>query len=104
MARMITIFKRPADIAAVDKHYFEIHIPLAKALPGLRKYEVSQGPIATRTGVSDFHLVSTLHFDDVATIKQAFASPQGQACGADRRAFAPDEAQSLMLLFDSREI
>ena len=104
MARMITIFRRPADSAAFDTHYFEIHVPLAKTLPGLRKYEVSQGPITTRAGASDFHLVSTLHFDDLAAIKQAFASPQGQACGADRRAFAPDEAQSLLLLFDTREV
>jgi uncharacterized protein (TIGR02118 family) len=104
MAQMITIFKQPPDIAAFDKHYFEMHVPLAKTLPGLRKYEVSHGPIATRADASDFHLVSTLHFDDLAAIKQAFASPQGQACGADRRAFAPDDAQSLMFLFDTREV
>jgi uncharacterized protein (TIGR02118 family) len=103
MARMITIFTKPNDVTAFERHYFESHVPLAKKLPGLRKYEVSTGPIATRGGVSDFHLVSMLHFDSLETMKEAFASPQGQACAKDRRALAPDE-DAFMLLFDTRDI
>jgi uncharacterized protein (TIGR02118 family) len=73
-------------------------------LPGLRKYEVSQGQIVTPLGGADFHLVATLHFDDLAAIQAAFASPQGKAAGEDRRIFAPDGADVVMLLFDSREV
>lgn len=104
MARMVVIYKTPQDVAAFERHYFGTHTPLAKRLPGVRKYEVSQGPIMTPTGVSDFHFVATLHFDDLAAIKRAFASPEGQACAADRRNFAPDPSQFLMLLFDDREV
>lgn len=104
MARMVVIYKTPKDVAAFDKHYFEIHVPLAKTLPGLRKYEVSQGPVRTPAGASGFHLVATLHFDDLAALQKAFASPAGQAAAADRRVFAPDDAEVLMLLFDSREV
>jgi uncharacterized protein (TIGR02118 family) len=50
MARMTVIYRTPADAAAFDKHYFETHVPLAKKIPGLRKYEVSQGPIVTTAG------------------------------------------------------
>jgi uncharacterized protein (TIGR02118 family) len=103
MARMMMIFTKPKDVAAFEKHYFETHVPMAKKLPGLRKYEVSRGPIATRTGASDFHLVSTLHFDSLAAIKEAFATEIGQACAADRRALAPD-GDALMLLFETQEI
>jgi hypothetical protein len=35
-----------AILVAFDKHYFEAHVPIAKKIPGLRKYEVSQGPVA----------------------------------------------------------
>ncbi len=104
MARMVVIYKTPKDEAAFDKHYFETHVPLAKRLPGLRKYEVSHGPIATPAGGSGFHLVATLHFDDLAAIGTAFASPVGREAAADRRSFAPDDADVLMLLFDSREV
>ena len=103
MARMVTIFTKPTDVAAFEKHYFETHVPLAKKLPGLRKYEVSRGPIMTRGGVSDFHLVSTLHFDSLDAMKVAFASAVGQECAADRRVLAPD-SDALMLLFETEEI
>jgi uncharacterized protein (TIGR02118 family) len=102
-ARMVVIYKTPKDVAAFERHYFATHIPLAKNLPGLRKYEVSQGPIVTPHGASDFHFVATLHFDDLAAIKGAFATPAGQLCAADRRNLAPDPADFFMLLFDSQE-
>lgn len=34
MARMIAIYRTPKDPEAFDKHYFEVHIPLAKKLHG----------------------------------------------------------------------
>jgi uncharacterized protein (TIGR02118 family) len=104
MARMVVIYKTPRDVAAFDKHYYEVHVPLAKKLPGLRKYEVSQGPIATPAGPSDVYLVATLHFDNLAAIQKAFASAEGQAAGADRRIFAPDDSRVQMLLFENREV
>jgi len=104
MAQMVVIYKTPKDPAAFDRHYFEIHVPLAKKLPGLRKYEVSLGPIATPAGGPAYHMVATLHFDDLAAIQRAFASPEGQAAAVDRRIFAPDDAELIMLLFDNREV
>jgi uncharacterized protein (TIGR02118 family) len=104
MARMVVIYKIPKDMAAFQRHYFDTHVPLAKKLPGLRKYEVSEGPVVTPQGASDFHFVATLHFDDLVAIKRAFATPEGQVCAADRRNLAPDPADFLMLLFDGRDV
>jgi uncharacterized protein (TIGR02118 family) len=104
MARMVVIYQTPRDVEAFDRHYFEIHVPLAKKIPGLRKYEVSDGPIATPAGTSNVHLIGTLHFDDLAAIKMAFASAEGQAAGADRRRFAPDDSDVQMFIFDNREV
>jgi len=104
MARMVVIYRTPKNVEAFDRHYFEIHVPLAKKIPGLRKYEVSDGPIAAPVGTSNVHLVGPLHFDDLAAIEKAFASPEGQASRADRRLFAPDDSGVQMFLFDSREV
>jgi uncharacterized protein (TIGR02118 family) len=79
-------------------------VPLAKTIPGLRKYEVSDGPIATPVGTANVHRIGTLHFDDRAAIEKAFASAEGQAAGADRRRFAPDDSGVQMFLFDNREV
>jgi uncharacterized protein (TIGR02118 family) len=74
MARLVVLYKTPKNAAAFDKYYFETHVPIAKKVPGLRKYEVSQGPIATPAGPSGLHLIATLHFDDLAAIQRVFAS------------------------------
>lgn len=103
MARMVVIYKVPKDPVAFDEHYFRVHVPLAKRLPGLRKYEVSRGPIAVPAGGSGFHMVAMLHFDSLAAIRAAFATPEGRACGADRRVLAPNDQDVIMLLFDDRE-
>jgi uncharacterized protein (TIGR02118 family) len=101
---MVVIYRTPNDRAAFDRHYFEVHVPLSKKIPGLLKYEVSDGPIATPSGTSDVHRIGTLHFDDLAAIKTAFASVEGQAAAADRRLFAPDDSGVQMFLFENKEV
>jgi uncharacterized protein (TIGR02118 family) len=102
VAELVVMYKTPKDTAAFDKHYSEQHIPLAKRLPGLRKYAISQGPVATPAGPSPFHLVAILTFDSLAAIQAAFASAEGRATAKDVQAFASGGAD--MLLFDTREV
>ena len=102
MATLVVMYKTPKDPAAFDKYYVEKHIPLAKKIPGLRKYEVSQGPVATPAGPSAYHLVALLHYDNIAAIQSAFASPEGQAAVADVQAFATGGADIIM--FDTRQV
>lgn len=102
MAQLVVMYKAPRDAAAFDQHYFERHIPLAKRIPGLKKYEVSQGPVATPGGPSGYHLIATLQFDDMAAIQKAFASAEGQAAVADVQTFATGGVD--MFMFDSRQV
>jgi uncharacterized protein (TIGR02118 family) len=102
MAHLVVMYKTPKDAAAFDKHYSETHIGLAKKIPGLKKYEISQGPVATPAGPSGVHLVATLHFDNIAAIQQGFASAEGKAAAADVQKFATGGVE--MFLFDNREV
>ena len=102
MARLVVVYKTPKDASAFDRYYFNTHVPLAKKIPGLRRYEVSDGPVASPAGSSGVHLIAILQFDDVAAIQQAFASPEGQAAAADLQNFATGGAE--LLFFDSREV
>jgi uncharacterized protein (TIGR02118 family) len=102
MARLLVMYRTPKDTAAFDKHYQQTHIPLAKKIPGLRKFDVSQGPIGTPAGPSPFYSIVTLHFDDMAALQKALASPEGQAAAADVPTFASGGAD--MLVFDSHEV
>jgi uncharacterized protein (TIGR02118 family) len=96
------MYKTPKDTAAFDKHYFEKHVPIAKKIPGLRKYQVSRGPVATPAGPSGLHLIATLTFDNLAAIQAAFASAEGRAAAADVQTFATGGAD--MILFDTSEV
>jgi len=102
MAQVVVMYKTPKDTAAFDKHYSEIHIPLAKKIPGLRKYEISKGPVATPVGPSGFYLIATLYFDDLAAVKAGFGSAEGKAAGADVATFATGGAD--MIMFDNKEV
>ena len=101
MARMIVLYTTPPDLAAFDRHYTEVHIPLVHKMPGLKKFELSQGAIATPFGPSSFHLIATLHFADPAAMHAAMGSPEGRAAGADAQSFIQPADQ--LLLFDTRE-
>ena len=101
MARLVVMYRTPKDPAAFDKYYFETHVPIAKKIPGVRKYEISQGPVGTPAGPSDYHFVAMLHFDDVAAIQNAFASPEGQAAVADVQVFTTGGVDIYM--FENRD-
>ena len=96
MATLVALYNKPANAADFDKHYFDTHVPLAKKIPGLRKYEVSKGTVATPGGPSDYHLVALLSFDSLADIGAAFASPEGKATAGDLANFAQAGAQLLI--------
>jgi uncharacterized protein (TIGR02118 family) len=102
MAKLVVLYGAPKDAAAFDAHYFEKHVPIANTIPGLRRYEVSQGPIGTPGGPASYHLIATLTFDDVPAIQAAFASPEGQAAAADVATFATGGVD--MLIFENHEL
>src|ERR1700710_525541 len=102
MAEVVVLYKTPKDPAAFDKHYADTHIPLAKKLPGLRKYQISQGPVASPAGPSGVHLIATLSFDSTAAIQAAFGSPEGQAAVGDLPNFATGGAD--VVFYDTKEV
>ena len=102
MAQVVVTYKTPKDVAAFDKYYAETHIPLAKKLPGLRKYQISRGPVVSPAGPSGIHLMAILSFDDMAAVQAAFGSPEGQAAAADLPKFASGGAD--LIFFDTQDV
>ena len=102
MTKLIALYKKPADAATFNSYYFSTHVPIAKKVPGLRRYEVSAGPVATPQGESPFHLAAVLSFDSMGALQQALRSPEGVAAAADLANFA--QAGVDLLVFDSKVI
>jgi uncharacterized protein (TIGR02118 family) len=102
MAKIVVLYKTPKNTEAFDKHYSAVHIPLAKKIPGLKKYDISTGAVATPAGPSGIHLVAELHFDSMDALKNALGSPQGQAAAGDLANFADGGAD--LYFFDTKEV
>ena len=102
MAKIVVLYKKPKSAEAFDKHYASVHIPLAKKIPGLKKYDISAGPVSTPAGPSEIHLIATLTFDSLAAIGAGMASAEGKATAADLANFAGAGAE--VYLFDTKEV
>ena len=81
-------YHQPSDPAAFHQYYFSKHVPLAKTIPGLLSYEVSQGDVLGMQGKHAAYLVATLEFASTEAIAAAMSSPEGQATAADIANFA----------------
>ncbi len=102
MAKLMVLYGKPRDAAAFDAHYFEKHVPIAKRLPGLKRFEVSASAINMPQGGPPYHLVAQLEFDSLQALGAAMASPEGRAAGADLANFATGGAD--LLVFETREV
>ncbi len=89
MTKLIALYRNPSDATAFDKHYFEVHIPLVRKFPGLRKVEVTRvtgAPI----GEAKFHLMAEMYFDSRDAMDAALGSAEGKAVTRDIMSFAAD--------------
>jgi len=102
MAKVFALYKAPADTAAFDRYYRDVHLPIAKKIPGLRGYEVTRGEIGMLGGRSPYHLIAVLTFDSMAAVQAALTSPEGQAAAADIGNFATGGVE--ILFADTVEI
>lgn len=89
VVRFLVVYETPSDPAGFDLHYQQVHIPLGKKLPGLRRYTVSRNTAAVRGG-EPFYLVAELDWDDMDALRAAFSSPEGRATARDVAELAPD--------------
>lgn len=67
----------------------EFHAPLTAALPGLRKYTISEAMPDPMTGERPrYNLINTLYFDDIDSYKAAFSSREVDIAKADVKNFS----------------
>ncbi len=89
MTKLVALYRKPADVAAFEKHYFEVHTPLVKEYPGLKKLEITRitgAPI----GETKYHLLCEMYFDSKEALDAALASKEGRAVAKDLMSFAAD--------------
>jgi uncharacterized protein (TIGR02118 family) len=81
VVRFLMVYDPPADPAAFERHYREVHVPLTRRLPGLRRFSISRETASVHG--RPVHLVAELEWDDLESLRSAFASPEGRQTAAD---------------------
>ena len=102
MAKLVALYKKPADTAAFDAYYFGTHLGIAKKVPGLTRYEVNSGPIGGPQGDSPYHVAAILSFESAEALQRGLGSPEGQAVAGDLANFA--QAGVELLMFESKDV
>ena len=78
MYKFITLYRRVEDELALEQFFSQTHLPLAEALPGLQRREVSR--ISHKPGgESRFHLMFELYFQSKSSFEVAMKTPSGIA-------------------------
>jgi uncharacterized protein (TIGR02118 family) len=102
MVRFLVMYSQPDDPDAFERHYRDLHIPLAKKLPGLRRYAISRN-VRTIRGGQEYYLVAELDWDDMESLQQDFQSPEGRATAEDVAKLAP-EGKVQSFIYEAEEI
>lgn len=81
----------PKDPAAFDKHYWEVHIPLTKAVAGLDRVERSK-PMPIAGTPAPYHSMTEYWFDSVEQARAVLGSPEYAKVMADTKNFTTTNA------------
>ncbi|RDI48923.1 EthD family reductase [Nocardia mexicana] len=88
MYRLTILYGQPDDPGHFDDYYWNVHIPIAKKMVGLKKWTIGHGESIERGAVAPYYLVVGLYADTREDIERILASPEGQAAVADVPNFA----------------
>ncbi|MEY9859262.1 uncharacterized protein (TIGR02118 family) [Catenulispora sp. GAS73] len=80
-ARFLVFWERPSDPEAFERHYREVHIPLARKIPGLRSYAITDNPVPVRG--EPFFRIAELRWDTMDDLRAGLDSPEARAVAAD---------------------
>jgi uncharacterized protein (TIGR02118 family) len=102
MFKLMVLLKKRDNLSADEfaRYWLETHAPLAKKMPGLRKYVVNvvQRPPNREP---EYDGIVELWFDDRENMKKAFASPEGLTTQKDSKTFT---SKMTTLFIDERPI
>lgn len=88
MYQLTALYQHPSDPAAFDKHYREVHAPLAAKVPGLTSFTMTwcgPGPDGQQP---PYYLIAVLQAASQAAMEKGLAGPEGAKAVADLANFA----------------
>lgn len=81
-AKLIVLYNNIKDPKKFDEYYKNVHLPLAKKIPGVRKIVVSKVK-GVAIGKAKYYQVVEVYFDDMESLKRAAESREAKEATKD---------------------
>jgi len=89
VVKLIALYKKPDDVEAFEKLYFESHMPLVAKIPGLLRSEVAKlSPMPGQE--TEYYMMAEMYFENMDKMNQGMASPEGKAAAKNLMSFAKE--------------
>ncbi|MEO1999607.1 MAG: EthD family reductase [Planctomycetaceae bacterium] len=83
MIRLLVLYGQPDDPEAFDRHYQEVHIPIAKRMPGLKKWTIGKVQGTPDGQKPPYYYVADLYMETREDFDTLLSSPEGLAAVED---------------------
>ena len=100
MIKITVLYGHPDDPAAFERHFDDVHIPLVKAMPNLRRFEKALVVANSDGSAPPYYRVVELYFDSEEELHASRATPEGRAPGEDVPNYATGGATVLIAEVD----
>lgn len=101
MVRLTVLYGHPADPAAFQKYYREVHVPLARQMQGLLGWTIGLCESVVGDAPPPYYMIVGLYARTRADMDAILASTEGQATIADVPNFATG---GVTFLYDHEEV
>ena len=101
MIRLTVLYGHPDNPDAFDRYYHEVHIPLAKKMPGLKGWTIGKCQAADPTEKPAYYMIVGLYAESREAMEAILETPEGKATVADVANFATGGAT---FLYDEEEV
>jgi uncharacterized protein (TIGR02118 family) len=81
--KLTVVYDNPKDPAAFEKHYNDIHVPLATKIPNVKRAELAKVFPKEDGSPTPAYRTADLYFDSYDAACAAVATPEGQAAIKD---------------------
>ncbi len=89
VAKLIVLYSDIKDPKKFDEHYKNVHIPLAKKIPGVREIIVSKVK-GVAIGNANYYQVVEVYFDSMESLKMATQSDEAKSATKDALSLDPN--------------
>jgi uncharacterized protein (TIGR02118 family) len=98
--KLVVLYAHPDDPSSFDRHYFDVHMPLVRTVPGLQRAETGRFVAAADGGEQTYYRLAELYFADQGALQAGLGSDEGKATAADYQKIAPPGSRMLIEALD----